>query len=63
MNNVSLTCAQANDTLDLLAADLASSVYQVVLRPTTSRGWLDLELDLWQAISNKLATLDTDGNW
>ncbi len=32
MQNVSLTLSQANDKLDKLSADLASSVYQVTLR-------------------------------
>ena len=62
MNNVSLTYAQANAKLDQLSADLASSVYQVALRATTPRSWLDLELGLWQAISNKLATQDIDSH-
>ena len=60
MNNVSLTYAQANDKLDQLSADLASSVYQVALRETTPQSWLDLELGLWKAISNKLKTKYTD---
>jgi hypothetical protein len=62
MNKVSLPYAQANDKVDQLSADLASSVYQVALRATTPQSWLDLELGLWQAISNKLATHDTDGH-
>lgn len=62
MNNVSLTSAQANDELDQLSADLASTVYQVALRATTPRSWLDLELGLWQAISNKLATQDANSH-
>lgn len=56
MNNVSVTVAQISDKLDELSADLASSVYQVTLRETTPQSWLDLELDLWKAISNKLTT-------
>jgi hypothetical protein len=60
MNNVSLTYPQANDKLDQLSADLASSVYQVALRATTPQSWLVLELGLWKAISNKLATQDAD---
>ena len=62
MNNVSLTSAQANDKLDHLSAELASSVYQVALRETKPQSWLDLELGLWKAISNKLATKDTDSH-
>ena len=62
MNNVSPNYAQANDELDQLSADLASSAYQVTLRATTPQSWLDLELGLWQAISNKLITQDIDGH-
>jgi hypothetical protein len=58
MNKVPLTLAQANDKLDELTADLASSVYQVTLRETKPQSWLDLELDLWTAIRNKLSAQD-----
>jgi len=51
---------ERNDKLDQLSADLASSVYQVALRETTPQSWLDLELGLWKAISNKLETKYTD---
>jgi hypothetical protein len=62
MKNVSLANAERNNKLDELSADLASSVYQVALRETTPQSWLDLELGLWEAISNKLATKDTDSH-
>ena len=57
MNNHALTLAQTNDKLDELSADLASSVYQITLRETTPQSWLDLKVDLWKAISKKLATI------
>jgi hypothetical protein len=60
MKNVSSTNAKRNDKLDQLSADLASSVYQVTLRATTPQSWLDLELGLWKAISNKLETTYTN---
>ena len=60
MKIVSLANAERNDKLDQLSADLASSVYQVALRETTPRSWLNLELGLWKAISNKLETKYTD---
>jgi hypothetical protein len=56
MNSVSLTNEVRTDNLDELSANLASSVYQVTLRQTTPRSWLDLELGLWKAISNQLNT-------
>jgi hypothetical protein len=60
MKSVSLAKAERNDKLDQLSADLASSVYQVALRETTPQSWLDLELGLWKAISNRLETKYTD---
>jgi hypothetical protein len=56
MTKVSRTSADQDDKLDHLSAELASSVYQVALRETTPQRWLDLELGLWKAISNKLET-------
>jgi hypothetical protein len=60
MKIVSFASAERNDKLDQLSADLASSVYQVALRETTPQSWLDLELGLWKAISNRLETKYTD---
>ena len=60
MKIVSFASAERNDKLDQLSADLASSVYQVTLRETTPHSWLDLELGLWKAISNKLETKYAD---
>jgi hypothetical protein len=59
MTKVSRTNADQNEKMEHLSAELASSVYQVTLRETKPQSWLDLELDLWKAISNKLATKDT----
>jgi hypothetical protein len=62
MTKVSRTSAGQNDRMAHLSAELASSVYQVTLRETKPQSWLDLELDLWKAISNKLAMKDTDSH-
>jgi len=62
MTNVSRPSAEQNDKMAHLSAELASPVYQVTLRETKPQSWLDLELDLWKAISNKLATKDTDSH-
>jgi hypothetical protein len=56
MKRVSLTSAERKSELDQLSAALASSVYQVTLRTTSPQSWLDLELDLWKAVSNQLET-------
>ena len=62
MTNISRSNADQNDKTDHLSAQLASSVYQLALRETKPQRWLDLELDLWKAISNKLAMKDTDSH-
>ncbi len=61
MNNAS-AFAMTNDKLDQLRAELASSVYQLTLRETAPGSWLDLELGLWKAISNELATHGIDSH-
>jgi hypothetical protein len=38
--------------LDELTAELTRTVYQVALRHQTGGTWLDLELDLWRAVSD-----------
>jgi hypothetical protein len=48
--------ADQDDRMDRLGAELASSVYEVALRETQPQSWLDLELGLWKAITNRLET-------
>ena len=62
MTKVSRTNADQNDKMAHLSAELASSVYQVALHETKPQSWLDLELDLWRAISDTLAMTDTHPN-
>ncbi len=54
MKPVSPNNVEHADKLDLLSADLATSVYAVALRETNARNWLDLELGIWKAVSMKV---------
>ena len=63
MKSVSLANADQNDKTHHLSAELASSVYQLALRETKPQSWLDLELGLWKAISNKLEARGTEERW
>ena len=45
------------DNLDLLVAEIASSVYAVALRHGRIHSWLDLQLDVWTAVA------ETVENW
>jgi hypothetical protein len=40
-----------DDLLDALAAELTSAAYRIALRHGTGDSWIELELGLWQALS------------
>jgi hypothetical protein len=42
--------------LDTFAAELALAAYCVALRTRAQGTWLDLELDLWKALADKVKT-------
>jgi hypothetical protein len=42
--------------LETFAAELALTAYCVALRTGTQGTWLDLELDLWMALTDKVKT-------
>jgi hypothetical protein len=42
--------------LETLAAELALAAYRVALRTRTEGTWLDLELDLWRALTDTAKT-------
>jgi hypothetical protein len=44
--------ADADALIDTFAAELTRTAYHVALRHGASGTWLDLELDLWQALAN-----------
>jgi hypothetical protein len=50
-----------DDVLERRAAELAAVAYRVVLRTKTEGTWLDLELDLWRALSDTLKTSERNG--
>ena len=43
-----------------LAAELTLAAYAVVLRRERAASWLDLELDLWRALSKTVDSLETN---
>jgi hypothetical protein len=69
MNEDSKTRAHRDAALETLAAELALTAYRVALRTRTKATWLDLELDLWRALTNTaktwgegIASAPTDGD-
>lgn len=44
--------------LENLAAELTNAAYPVALRHGAGRNWLDLELDLWRAMSETVRKLE-----
>ena len=42
--------------LETFAAELTLEAYRVALRTRTQGTWLDLELDLWRALAEKVKT-------
>jgi hypothetical protein len=42
--------------LETFAAELTLAAYRVALRTRTQGTWLDLELDLWRALADKVKT-------
>jgi hypothetical protein len=56
MNRDFYTCVNLNAALENLAADLAFTAYRVALRSRTRGTWLDVELDLWRALADKVRT-------
>jgi hypothetical protein len=46
--------ANRDAVLERCAAELAFAAYHVALRTRTQGNWLDLELDLWRALTDTL---------
>jgi hypothetical protein len=52
MNKNAMQVAGANHALETFAAELTAAVYPVALRHAAGGDkWLDLELDLWRALT------------
>ena len=46
--------------LETFAAELTLAAYHVALRSRTQGTWLDLELDLWKVLADKVKTWEQD---
>jgi hypothetical protein len=56
MNEDSETAVNQDALLETFAAELTLAAYRVSLRTRTEGIWLDLELDLWRALSDTVQT-------
>ncbi len=56
MNEDSDTPVDRDAQLDAFAAELTLAAYRVALRTTKQGVWLDLQLDLWRALADKVKT-------
>jgi hypothetical protein len=54
MNHNARATADRDTLLDSFAADLTRAAYHVALRHGAAGTWLDLELDLWQALADTI---------
>jgi hypothetical protein len=52
INDNARATADRDVLLDTFAAELTRAAYHVALRHRAPGTWLDLELDLWQALAN-----------
>jgi hypothetical protein len=52
MNDTARAAADQDGLLDTFAAELTRAAYHVALRHGATGMWLDLEIDLWQALAN-----------
>lgn len=46
---------------EALAAELTGAVYRIALRHGTSAAWVDLELDLWRALTEAIKKWELAG--
>jgi hypothetical protein len=51
MNDHRAAAAHADQSLAALAAELTAVAYPVALRHAVGHKWLDLELELWRALT------------
>ena len=54
MNGDFQTPVNRDVRLETFTAELARAAYCVALRASTPGAWLDLELDLWKAMADKV---------
>ncbi len=60
MNGDYQTPVNRDTVLETFTAELARAAYCVALRTSAPGTWLDLELDLWKALSDKVKTWGED---
>jgi hypothetical protein len=60
MNGDFKTPVNRDVLLETLAAELTVAAYHVALRSRTQGTWLDLELDLWRALADKVRTWEKE---
>jgi hypothetical protein len=54
------TPVDRDDHLESFAAALTIAAYRVALRTGTRGSWLDLELDLWRALTDTVKTWEKE---
>jgi hypothetical protein len=54
MNDQRTVCADAEQSLAALAAKLTAAAYPVALRHGAGDKWLDLQLELWRALTETI---------
>jgi hypothetical protein len=60
MNGNSKTPVSRDVLLESFAAELTLAAYRVALRTREKGTWLDLELDLWRALADKVQTWEKE---
>jgi hypothetical protein len=60
MNEAFQTPVERDALLDSFAAELALVAYRVALRNRMQGTWLDLELDLWSALADRIKTWERE---
>ena len=56
--NIDLTISAADGSLETFAAQLTEAAYPVILQHGMVDNWLDLELDLWNALKETVTKWD-----
>ena len=55
------SAAERDALAESLAAELTGAVYRIALRHGTSAAWVDLELDLWRALTEAIKKWESTG--
>ena len=55
------SAAERNAMAESLAAELTGAVYRIALRHGTKAAWVDLELDLWRALTEAIKQWESTG--